>query len=352
MAKEKKEKKSDEAQSTGDALKEVQKLIAKKYGAVAFDGSYIKDNPRERIPTTPTMDLEIGGGVPEGVYIQLSGKPKTGKTSLALQIAANGQKQGRHVHYLDAEHRFDEKNLETIHGLETTPDKFTIYQSTKENRLTAEKYLDIAETIINGHERSVVIIDSISLLCSTGEMAKEIGEAARPDGPKMFGQFCRRNASSVPLNKICLIGISHLIANTSGFGSPNMEDGGNKIQFADAGLFRIKTTWNWEEGSGENKKKIGQQVDWQIVYNPAGPPGAVVKTFLRYGWGYDQVWEITTLAIDLGLILKSGAWFLLPEKNEAGEEIKVNGQSKVHEYYMNHMDKCLALYEQIKEMVA
>lgn len=348
MAKEKKDK--GESAPIGNIREELEKLTLKKYGIAGIDGSYIRENKKLIIPTTPTLDLALHGGIPEGSWTLISGKKKTGKTTLALQLAANAQKMGKYVYYFNIEHRFDEKNLSTVQSLKTDSEHFKLYQSTKEKILSAQDFLNLAIDVMSGHPGCVVILDSISSLCSENEMSKDIGEAARPEGPKMFGQFCRKMASTVPINKITFIGLLHLIANTSGYGPAFMEDGGNKIQYQADTKLLCKGTSVWEKGSGEDAKKIGQSVDWEVTFSALGPPGETAKTYLRFGFGYDDTWEIITLATDLGLIQKGGSWY---SYTKPGEEIpiKVQGQEKLHEYFLEHQDECLALFSQVKEMV-
>jgi recombination protein RecA len=333
---------------TKDYRSEVEKIVSKKFGNCMFDGSHIKDNPKVLIPTTPTLDLSLKGGLPEGSWNLISGKPKSGKTSLVLMIAANAQAMGRHVYYLNVEHRFDAKNLTTVSHLKTDPEHFTLIESTKEKILTAQDFLNIAKDIVSTHEKCVIILDSISSLCSENEMGKEIGDLGRADGPRMYGQFCRQNAATMRLNKVLFLGILHVIANTSGYGSPIMEDGGNKIQFQADGKLMIKGVENWEEGSGEDKRKVGQIVQYLIAYNPNGPPGDIVKTYLRYGVGYDNCWEIITLGIDLGLIAKAGSWFQY--KSSTGEEVKTQGQTKLYEWFNSNTAELDLLYSKVKEL--
>ncbi len=323
--------------------------LEKKYGKVCFDEKHILDNRKTLMPTTPTLDIALGGGLPEGSWTLISGKPKTGKTTLALQVAANAQKLGRHVYYLDIEHRFSEKNLSTISDLDTTEEKFTLVESTKERQLSAEDFLDIASEIIESHPGSVLIIDSVSCLCSGKEKSRVIGDSGRPEGPKLFAQFCRQNASAIPLNNITLIAMLHLIANTSGYGPSVYEDGGNKLQYQADAKLRIKATEGWDRGTGDNAKRIGSIVTWEVMYSPNGAPGGSASTYLRYGHGYDSVWEIINLACDYGFILKGGAWYTYT--NDAGETIKEQGQEKLYRYFLNNPDECTKLHNKIKELV-
>ncbi len=324
---------------------ELEKLIEKKWGAVQFDGSYIRDNKKVLIPTTPSLDIELGGGIPEGSWTLITGQKKVGKSCLSLQIAANAQALGYYVYYFNVEHRFGEKNLSSIRHLKTDSEHFKIIQSSEDRILSAEDHLEIAVDIMSSQKRCVVIMDSISSLCSANEMSKDIGEASRPEGPKMLGKFCRRLESIVPINNIVFIGMLHLYANTSGYGAAWIEDGGNKIQYQCDTKLRCKSISPWEKGTGEDKKRIGQTVDWEVSVNANGPPGGIAKSYLRYGYGYDDTWEIICLACDFGLIQKGGAWYTF-------EDIKVQGQEKLYDYFQENPDKLTALYSSIKEMSA
>lgn len=340
-------KKEAETAPAISAREELEKNIAKKFGINFLDGSYIRNNRKILIPTTPSLDISLKGGVPEGSWNLISGRPKTGKTTLALQIAANAQAMGRHVYYLNIEHRFDFKNLSTVRHFQTTPDLFTLIQSQKEKILSSEDMLNIGCEIAASHENAVMIFDSISSLCSAKELASEMGEMGRADGPRMFGKFCRKNEAIVPINNILFIGILHHIANTSGYGSPWMEDGGNKIQFQCDSKFVHKRSSDWEQ----NGKKIGQIVEWYTAYNANGAPGDIVKTYLRYGFGYDDVWEIISLALDFGLIAKAGAWYsYYPEEGNLDNLVKTQGQAGLHEYFNAHMDELAILHDKVKAM--
>jgi recombination protein RecA len=346
VAKEKKNKEEEEVDV--DPRVELDKLINKKYSISGIDGTFIKEHKKLIIPSTPALDIELHGGIPEGSWTLISGKKKTGKTTMAMQIAANAQRMGKYVYYMNVEHRFDEKNLTTVRHFSTDSSQFKLYQSKEGVILSAQDFLNMTADIMSKHKGCVVILDSISSLCSDNELLKDIGEAARPEGPKMFGQFCRKMASTVPINKITFIGILHLIANTSGYGPAFMEDGGNKIQYQTDTKLLCKGASSWDIGSDDNKKKIGQIVDWEVTFSALGPPGGVAKSYLRYGYGYDDAWEIMNIAIDLNIILKSGNWFYPKPEDET---IKFQGQPKLHQYLVDNPQECDLLYQKIKESV-
>lgn len=307
---------------------ETKKQIKKDFGEVFFEVEDILKKKTHIIPTTPKLDLALGGGIPEGSWVIISGKEKSGKSVMCLTLAAKAQKPeygGKKVYYFDIENRLKKMTLEGVPGLDLSEDKFQIIRSNKDNIITAEKYLEIAESILKMEPNVLVILDSASALCSEKEYNDEISSQGRNSGPKLLATFTRKLAPVVPVNDSIVIIIQHMIANTSGYGSPFLEDGGNKIKYQCDVKIRAKGYSKWSDGK-DDKQQIGQVVNWDVVHSALGAPGQSVETYLRFGQGYDDVWELITIAMDLGLIEKAGSWLNLafldtPEK--------IQGQQKV-----------------------
>ena len=283
----------------------IKKKLEKDFGDVFLSPEFILNKKRLLIPVSPKLDIALNGGIPSGCCGIISGKSKSGKSSLALTILANAQKQGMRGYYLDVEHRLERKNLEGIPGLDLSEDKLQIITSTKGNILTAEKNLTIAETLLKNEEKIIMIIDSTSSLCSLKEYDAEMCAQTRNEGAKLLSQFTRKLSQIVPVQDSIVILIQHLIHNTSGYGPLLMEDGGVKIIYASDFKLRSKGFSKWEE----DNRIIGQVINWEIAYSALGQPGANVEGYLRYGCGIDCIRESLEIGIDLGLINKSGAWY-------------------------------------------
>ena len=127
------------------------KEIVKKYGNVISTGAQVLERRKDYkiITVSPSVDLSLGGGIKEGSWVILTGDPKCGKTTTALQIAANCQKEGRPIIYLDAEGRLKEMNLLGVDGLDR--DKMKIIHS-EDEPLSAEAFLDIAVKLVSAKE--------------------------------------------------------------------------------------------------------------------------------------------------------------------------------------------------------
>jgi recombination protein RecA len=302
------------------------KNIRKKYGNVIIPISDFLERETQVIPVGPNLDAALNGGVPEGSWMIMSGPPKCGKSTTALQIAANAQAQGRKVYYFDVEGRIKPMQLNGISNLKQGPEHFqmiaTPEEATAEEILSAEDFVNIASDIIKNESRVVIILDSTSSLCSQDELDGEITGGGRAKGPRILASFCRKMGTVVPVRKATVIMMQHLIANTSGYGAPYMEDSGRKVQYQADIKLRCKTFQYWKD---RNDTLIGQIPTWQVVTSALGPPVEKVESYLRYNTGIDDVWEVMRVAIDLGIIDKAGSWYTLPNGDKfQGEEKMYN----------------------------
>lgn len=326
-------------------MSEIKKKLKKEYGDVFIDPSFIIDKQRTILSVSPKLDIGLNGGIPTGTWGIVSGKSKLGKSTLALSLCAEAQKKvngGRMCYYLDVEHRLEKKNIKGIPGLLYDEDHLQIVTSTKNNILTAEKYLTIAENLLKNEERIVLVLDSASALCTEKEYSAEMSATGRNEGPKLLAQFTRKLGNIVPVQDSLVIIIQHMIANTSGYGPSFMEDGGNKIIYQSDFKLRGIGFSKWEEDG----KQIGQVNNWEIVYSALGQPNGKIESYLRFGSGIDKAWELIELACDLAIIEKGGSWFTL---NFLDTPEKMQGQKKVWQFLKDHPKEMEKLSNLVKE---
>lgn len=325
--------------------------VVKTFGDdIILTGNAVVDKKSVIIPVSPSLDIVLNGGIPEGSFVVLTGQPKCGKTTTSLDFAATAQrpeykgalKDTREVYYLNIEGRLKKRDLEGIPGLNL--DKFHVIGSQQGKILHAEEYLQIAEKIINEIPGSVVIIDSYSALCTEAEITSEMDKMQRADGAKLLAKFCRKVANVIPVNKNIVIGITHLMGNPTGYGAEFKEKSGQAIAYQTDIKLRAKTFKPWTLSA--DSTQIGQEIEWQVVCSALGPPGGNITSYIRYGQGVDKYMEAITLASDMGIIHKGGAWYTL---TALADKPKFQGTEKVRQYLLENKDAYDDLVKSIKE---
>jgi len=342
---------------------------------ILISGKAILEEEKKVIPWSPCIDIILGGGVPEGSWVTLTGEPKCGKSSASLHFASKCQQPengGRNVYYLNIEGRLKQRDLEGIPNLKM--DKFFSVQSyydkkTGEGRiLTAEEFLSYGEKILKDDPGCLLIIDSVSQLVTQKEFESELGEQHRAPGAKVISQFCRRVAGLLPVNGNIVIAITHLIANISGYGKSKVESGGRKIAYAVDVKMHASKVEKWFASSSKKiddlkEAPIGQIITWITESTAIVPPGRKITSYLRYGKGIDEITELITLGQKLGFITGKG-WYtcvfmqnhldLLESKewdSETEKRCKAQGQEKLGGLLRDNPKWLEILEAEIKEML-
>lgn len=361
MAKAKKDKSEDGAVEVVNK----DKSLIDKYGAGAFtSGSDFIDIKREIMNLSPKIDLGLGGGIPEGSFVILAGPPKCGKTVTSLHLAAKMQKKGRKVFFLNIEGRLKARDMRGIKGLD--PSQVEVIGSYKQpdgslRILNAEEYLEIAEQKINDYPGCLVIIDSVSQLLSEAEKIGDIGERHRAPGAVLLSQFCKKISNVIPINRNIVVAMVHIIANTGGGHKTTQRSGGNKIQYAVDVDLECKWVEKWMVGVKkdvpDSGTQIGQKVHWITGSTAIAPPGIKITSYIRYGTGVDEIYELFDLGKLLGLFTKSGNWYeftflagtrFLPD----GQKIpNMNGDEKAHKLLTDNPEWVEYLDSQVREML-
>ena len=320
------------------------KDIIKEYGDVLHDASSITEKPLEIISVGPKLDMALGGGVPEGSLFIMTGPEKVGKTVTALSFCANAQRHyERQVYYANIEGRLKKRDLQGITDLSLNPELMQIIGSTEGNILSAEKYLSIVDNIVHTKPGAVAVVDSFSALSSESELTGNLEDIQVMSVQKVLAKFCRRISNVLPINRVTVVGITHLMANVQRFGR-----GKSKIEKSGSALkyqvdVKLHATHSVPLMQGDTQ--IGQTIHWQIVTSAIGPPGQKVESHIRYGKGIWKEMEVADLLIDFGLISKAGAWLKLPN----GE--KIQGKVKLAQYLEENPDQYEAFRDEVFSMV-
>jgi len=318
------------------------KDIIKEYGDVHHNPSSITDEILEIIPVSPKIDIALGGGVPEGSLFILTGPEKIGKTVTALTFCANAQQLKRPVYYGNIEGRLRKRDIEGIKDLQADPELLKIIGSTQGNILSAEKYLSIFDQIIHTQPETVCVVDSFSALSSDAELKGDLTDQQVMTVQKVLSKFCRRISNVLPINKVTVVGITHLMANVAfGKGKAKVEKSGTALKYQ----VDVKLHASHISPIVQGDTQIGQTIHWQVVTSAIGPPGQKVDSHIKYGRGIWKEMELADLLIDFGIIKKSGAWITLPN------EEKIQGQNNLAKYLEDNPDQYKEFEKTIFSMI-
>lgn len=326
----------------------VEKELKKTYGNFIVDVDAVFSEKREIVSFGPSIDIILAGGVPTGSWVTISGPPKSAKTSSTLQFCYNAQQLGFEIYWFDIEARLKVLNLESLPGLDYKPPKFNWIRSNKDHAYNAQDFLNIAKGYMESTEKSIFVFDSYAALSHEREMTEGIGTSTRGGGAMLLSQFCRNMAQVVRPRKHIVIGMMHIMDNTSGYGGP-IEKGGRSVVYQADCRLQIKKKEDWVEDIGKKKNTLGLITTWHCYTNALGAANNEVKSYFRFGHGIDQAMELIDLGIDLGLIDNGGkgSWYkltFLPVEN------KLQGKNGIYEYLLENPTVQTQLFSEIKKM--
>lgn len=335
-----------------EAVYDTDKFIAEiqsEYGdGIIIGAEHVLNNRPQVISMSPAHDLALGGGIPEGSWITFTGPPKCGKTTSAMYLAVKAQRPeygNRHVFYLNIEGRIKAMNLEGMPGLDLN--RFHIVQSTRGNILDAKKFLNIGTRILKNNPGCVLLIDSLSALAHEKELLEGVGTSTRGATQALSAQFCRDVAQTLPNEKNIVIAITHIGANTSGYGAATVEKSGFGAQYSADVKLRCKSKPEpWKLST--NGKQIGQIVTWIADFTALGaPPCTEFQSYIRYGVGIDELTELIVLSMDFGII-EGTTWLSSPFFPEGK---KLNGKEALREFLVENPSIQTELFNKIKEVI-
>ncbi len=257
-----------------------------------------------------SLDVALGvGGLPRGRIIEIFGPESSGKTTLALHVIAQAQKRGGLAAFIDAEHALD-----AIYAKKLGVDIDNLIVSQPD---TGEQALEITETLVRSGALDVIVIDSVAALVPKAEIEGEMGDAQMGLQARLMSQAMRKLAGTISKTNVCTIFINQIREKIGVlFGSPETTTGGRALKFYASvrlDIRRIASIKNGDEATG-NRTKV------KVVKNKVAPPFREVEFDLMYGSGISYEGDLADLAINLGLIEKSGTWFTLGQERMQGRE--------------------------------
>jgi len=312
------------------AISQIEKAYGK--GAIMKMGESVGKLEAEAISTgSIPLDLALGiGGLPRGRIIEIFGPEASGKTTLALSVIAQAQKEGGTAAIIDVEHALDPAwaqlvgvNLEDI--LISQPD-------------TGEQALEITETLIRSGAVDVIVVDSVAALVPRAEIEGEMGDSIMGVQARLMSQALRKLTGAISKSKTVTVFTNQLREKIGVmFGNPEVTPGGRALKFYCSIRLDIRKIENIKDG----EKVIGTRHRVKVVKNKLAPPFRVAEFDIMSDEGISKEGGLLDVALELGLITKSGAFF------RWGTKLIGQGRESTKEYFKEHKKEFAALEKEI-----
>ena len=282
-----------------------------------------------------TLDFALGvGGIPRGRITEIYGPESSGKTTIALHVIAEVQKQGGEAAFIDAEHALD-----PIYAKKLGVDINNLLVSQPD---CGEQALEIAETLVNSGAVDIIVIDSVAALVPRQEIEGDMGASHVGVQARLMSQAMRKLSGAIAKSN-CIVIFTNQLREKVGvmYGNPEVTTGGRALKFYASVRIDVRRVESLKNGS----EVYGSHTKCKVVKNKVAPPFRTAEFDILYGSGISKSSEIIDMAIQLEIIEKSGAWFYL-DGDRLGQ-----GKDNVRKLIETNKELMAQLEERIKEKI-
>ena len=280
-----------------------------------------------------SLDLALGiGGLPRGRIVELYGPESSGKSTLAMHVVAEAQRNGGICAYIDAEHAMDPVYAKAI-GVDI--DNLLISQPD-----TGEQALEIADTLIRSGALDVVVIDSVAALTPRAEIEGEMGDSHVGLQARLMSQALRKLTANLNKTQTIALFINQLREKIGiVYGSPEVTPGGRALKFYSSVRLDIRRIESIKDGV----EVVGNRTRVKVVKNKVSPPFRQAEFDIMYGHGISREGSVLDVAVDAGIVKKSGAWYTY-EGEQLGQ-----GRENVKTHLIETPELMIELFERVKQ---
>jgi recombination protein RecA len=281
-----------------------------------------------------SLDIALGiGGLPRGRIVELYGPESSGKSTLAMHVVAEAQRNGGICAYIDAEHAMDPVYAKAI-GVDI--DELLISQPD-----TGEQGLEIADMLVRSGAIDVIVVDSVAALTPRAEIEGEMGDSHVGLQARLMSQALRKLTGTLSKSRTIAIFINQLREKIGVvYGSPEVTPGGRALKFYSSIRMEIRRVESIKEGT----EIIGNRTRVKVVKNKCAPPFRSAEFDIVYGTGISREGSILDVAVDLGIVKKSGAWYTY-EGEQLGQ-----GRENAKQFLRSTPEMLIELDQRVREL--
>lgn len=338
----------DRQQALRTALDQIEKQFGK--GSIMRLGENTTMNVEAISTGSISLDIALGiGGVPKGRIIEIYGPESSGKTTVALHVVAQAQKNGGTAAFIDAEHALDPVYAKAL-GVDV--DNLLVSQPD-----TGEDALEITEALVRSGAIDALVVDSVAALVPKSEIDGNMGDSHMGLQARLMSQALRKLAGFISKSNCVVIFINQLRSKIGVvYGSPETTTGGNALKYYASVRMEVRRTETLKNGT----EMIGSRTKVKVVKNKIAPPFKEAMFDIMYGEGISKAGELVDLGVQLDIIKKSGAWFSYKDtrigqgRDNAKTYLLENPEiaKEVEDYIMENKDKLSVTGKTKKKAVA